>query len=149
MVLSSHRTRLPRSSDRDDRSLPCLGRNSFQDRQRKQDSALLPPGTGSRILGLPIPERSRRVCSCCFSDGALLIKLHPCLWRDGYSVQPTVWPSNRWILDHFTTGLCNCNSNRRHSLPVRNCQLSLRLRGDLRLCGHSRGIVPATVQSGA
>src|SRR5260370_5300414 len=94
-----------------------------------------------RILSLPVPQDPRRICSRSVSDGALLVKLHSRLRRNGHSVQPTVWTSNRWILDRCITRLCNCNTHWRIPLPVCICQLPLPLRGDLRLCGYPRCIV--------
>jgi len=74
-----------------------MGRHSRQDRERRQDSTRLTSCTRGRILSLPVPQDPRRVCSRCVSDGALLVKLHSRLRRNGDSVQPTVWTSNRRI----------------------------------------------------
>src|SRR6266581_2885869 len=48
----------------------------------------------------------------------LLLQLHSRLRRNGDSVQPTVWTSNRWILDGCITRLCNRNTHWGNSLPV-------------------------------
>src|SRR5437667_1640816 len=140
-VVSSHRTCLSHSSNRDDRTLPRLGRHSRQNRQRKQDSTHLPPGAGNRILGLPIPEEPGRVCSRRVSDGALLLELYPRLRCNGHSVKQTVWPSDRWILDGSVARLRLRNSYRRYSVSVPSRQLSIPPWCSLWLCGHPRGIV--------
>src|SRR5438309_3175921 len=140
-LLPSHRTRLTDSSDRDDRTLTSMGRHSRQDRERKQDSTRLTSCTRGLILSLPVPEEPRRVCSRRVSDGALLVKLHSRLRRNGHSVQPTVWPSDRWILDGSVARLRLRNSRRRYSVSVPSRQLSIPPWCSLWLCGHSRGIV--------
>src|SRR5438105_2753181 len=118
-----------------------MGRDARQDGQRKQDSTDFPPGAGNRILSLPIPEKPRRVCSRCVSDGTLLLQLHTSLCRNGHSVQQTVWPSDRWILDGSVARLRLRNSYRRYSVSVPSGQLSIPPWCSLRLCGHPRGIV--------
>src|SRR5207244_6076021 len=100
-----------------------------------------PPGAGNRILSLPIPEKPRRVCSRCVSDGTLLLQLHTSLCRNGHSVQQTVWPSDRWILDGSVARLRLRNSFRRYSVSVPSGQLSISPWCSLWLCGHPRGIV--------
>src|SRR5438552_4583788 len=118
-----------------------MGRRSGQDRQRKQDSTDLPPGTRSRILNLPVPDRPRGVCSRRVSDGTLLLQLHSRVRCNGHSVQQTVWPSDRWILDGSVARLRLRNSYRRYSVSVPSSQLSLPARRYLRLCRHPRRIV--------
>src|SRR5439155_5406068 len=140
-VVSSHRTCLSHSSNRDDRTLPRLGRYSRQNGQRKLDSANFSTSARSRILGLPISKEPGRVCSCRIFDGTLLLQLHPRLRCNGHSVQQTVWPSDRWILDGSVARLRLRNSRRRYSVSVSSGQLSIPTWCSLWLCGHPRGIV--------